>query len=62
MKEHWSHIFFFNFGSEIVANGCAKKKKYFSGNCDSLLMDLGQDQQQHPAVHHFVFCVLCKPA
>ena len=40
------------FGSEIVENAHAKKKESrFLGLHDSLLMGLGQDQQQHPAVH-----------
>ena len=48
-KGHWCQIFFC-FGSEIV-NYCYKKKeeKCF---CHALLMDLDQDQQQHPAVHY----------
>ena len=33
-----------NFGSEMVVN-------WFVGLHDLLLMGLGQDQQQHPAVH-----------
>ena len=28
-----------------------KEKVGFLGLCNSLLMDLGHDQQQHPAVH-----------
>ena len=34
-----------------MVENCHAKKKFFLGLCDSLLMGLGQEQQQHPAVH-----------
>ena len=39
-----------NFGSEMVES-CRSENSWFFGLRDSLLMGLGQDQQQHPFVH-----------
>ena len=42
---------FCDFGSEMVTNRRTKKKSFVVSLHHSLLMDLGHNQQQHPAVH-----------
>ena len=44
MKGHCTGARVSNLGSEMVEN----EQAYFFGLCNSLLMGLGQDQQQHP--------------
>ena len=48
IRANWCQIC--HLGSEMVKN-CHAKKSLFLGLCKSLLMGLGQDQQQHPSVH-----------